>query len=160
LPALPNGVIVAHDVDEYRGPLNGLATGLRALADRVDAAYATGCDVPLLAPRFVDRMFTLLNDHDVAVPRDGQYHHPLAAVYRRSVLPSIEALIEGGRMRPVYLFDEVATREIAVDELRDVDPQLLTLENLNSPESYESALRAAGYSLPSETHGGASGGER
>ena len=145
LPALPRNVIVAHDAREYRGPLEGLATGLRGLADRADAVYATGCDVPLLVPAFVDRMFELLGDFDIAVPFDGQHHHPLAAVYRPTVLPQIQKLLDADRLRPRFLFDEVRTREIPVEDLRIVDPQLSTLENLNYEQDYASALAAAGF---------------
>jgi molybdopterin-guanine dinucleotide biosynthesis protein A len=145
LPALPVGVLVARDTQPYRGPLQGLATGLRALAGRADAAYATACDVPLLVPAFVDRMFDLLDDFDIAVPFDGEHHHPLAAVYRPTVLAHVQRLLDSGRMRPRFLFDEVPMREIATDELRAVDPQLSTLENLNYQADYLAALTAAGF---------------
>ncbi len=149
LPELPVGVQVVRDEREYRGPLEGLATGLSAVADRADAAYATGCDVPLLVPAFVDRMFTLLGDFGIAVPFDGQHHHPLAAVYRPAVLPHIQKLLDADRLRPRFLFDEVRTREIPVDDLRAVDPQLSTLENLNYEHDYAAALAAAGFTVPS-----------
>jgi hypothetical protein len=48
------------------------------------------------------------------------------------------------------LFDLVSTREIPVDVLRVVDPQLLTLKNLNCPEDYLSALQAAGIATSSD----------
>jgi molybdopterin-guanine dinucleotide biosynthesis protein A len=145
LPNLPTAVVVARDDHEYRGPLQGLATGLTGIGDRCDAFYATACDVPLLAPAFVDRMFQLLDGYDVAVPFDGEHHHSLAAVYRPHVLPQILKLLESGRMRPRFLFDEVRTREVPVDDLRVVDPQLATLENLNYHEDYLAALKAAGF---------------
>lgn len=142
---LPHGVAIARDEQEFRGPLQGLATGLRAIGERCDAVYATACDVPLLVPAFVSRMFELLGDFDVAVPFDGQHHHPLAAVYRPGVLPHIDDLLASNRMRPVFLFEKVRTREIPVDDLRAVDPQLRTLENLNHYEVYRAALAAAGF---------------
>jgi molybdopterin-guanine dinucleotide biosynthesis protein A len=145
LPELPSNVIVARDEREYRGPLEGLATGFRALADRADAAYATACDVPLLAPAFVARMFELIGEHDVAVPFDGEHHHPLAAVYRLSVLPRVQHLLDADRLRPRFLFDEVNTREVPVEQLRAVDPQLSTLENLNYEADYERAVKVAGF---------------
>ena len=151
LPTLPASVIVAQDRRKYRGPLEGLATGLRALADRVDAVYATGCDGPLLAPAFVEQMFNSLGDFDIAVPYDGQFHYPLAAVYRPIVLAKIEALLAVERMRPRFLFDEVRTLEIPVDDLRAVDPQLSSLKNLNSPEDYLSALVTAGFATSLDT---------
>jgi molybdopterin-guanine dinucleotide biosynthesis protein A len=144
LPALPVDVAVAYDSRQFRGPLEGLATGLGALEDRVDAVYATGCDVPLLLPGFVDLMFKSLGDHQIVVPCDGKYHHPLAAVYRPNILAKIQGLLAAERLRPRFLFDLVSTREISVDDLRVVDPQLLTLKNLNCPEDYSSALLAAG----------------
>jgi molybdopterin-guanine dinucleotide biosynthesis protein A len=144
LPALPCEVSVAHDAREYRGPLEGLATGLGVLADRVDAVYATACDVPLLVPAFVDRMFDLLGDYDAAVPWDGEHHHTLAAVYRPSVLPQIQELLDAEQLRLRFLFDLVRTREVPIEQLRVADPQLLTLKNLNVEEDYLAALAAAG----------------
>ncbi len=144
LPELPAGVIVTHDDRAERGPLQGLAAGLRVIANRADAVYVTSCDVPLLVPGFVRCMFELLGDHDIAVPRDGQHHHPLAAVYRPSVLAHVQRLLDADRLRPRFLFDEVHSREILTEELRSVDPQLTTLENLNSPEDYLAALTSAG----------------
>lgn len=148
LPPLPPGVVIARDSRAHRGPLEGLATGMAALAGRVDAVYASGCDVPLLAPAFVTRMFELLEDFDVAVPRDGQFHHPLAAVYRTSVLPVIEELVAVDQLRPRQLLEKVRTSEIAVADLRAVDPYLTTLKNLNHPEDYDAALALAGFLTP------------
>jgi molybdopterin-guanine dinucleotide biosynthesis protein A len=151
LPDLPKAVGVARDIHEFRGPLQGLATGLCEISDRFDAVYATACDVPLLVPAFVDRMFQLLGEYDVAVPFDGQHHHSLAAVYRPRVLPQIESLLDSGRLRPQFLFDLVRTREVPVDDLRDVDPRLATLENLNHYRDYLAALAAATNVAPDET---------
>jgi molybdopterin-guanine dinucleotide biosynthesis protein A len=107
--------------------------------------YATSCDVPLLVPGFVAKMFELLGDFEIAVPRDGQFHHPLAAVYRPRVLAAVQRLLDENRLRPRFLFDEVGTAEIEVDRLRSVDPALSTLINLNHPDDYAAALLAAGF---------------
>ena len=147
LPELPYGVLVVRDTHQDRGPLEGLATGLRVLTDRADAVYATACDVPLLVPAFVDRMFDLLGDFDIAVPFDGEHHHPLAAVYRPAVLTHVETLLSLQRMRPRFLFDEARTREVPVELLRVVDQQLLTLENLNYEQDYFGALKNAGFTV-------------
>lgn len=166
LPPLPERVLLAQDLQPSRGPLEGLAAGLRILPPTVEAAYVTSCDVPLLRPEFVRTMFSLLEESgpssrgersvptpsdrfDIAVPRDGEHHHPLAAVYRRSVLPAVERLLEQDRLRPRFLFDEVPTREISLEELRAVDPQLDTLRNLNTFEDYQAALSSAGLGATS-----------
>jgi len=150
LPKLARDVIVARDKREGRGPLEGLSAGLAALPADVEAAYATSCDVPLLVPAFVRRMFELLGDHTAAVPLSGGFQHPLAAVYRPSVLEVVERLLAAERLRPAFLFDSVPTRRVTEGELRDVDPDLNTLKNLNQPADYLAALAQAGFAAPAD----------
>jgi len=150
LPPLPDDVAVTHDRQDNRGPLEGLACGIAALAECAEVAYATSCDVPLLVPAFIERMFELLGDHDIAVPKEEKYFHPLAAVYRTTVLPEVESLLAADRLRPVFLFERCETQELAVEQFLDVDPQLQSLRNVNQPADYISALRAASFTPTDE----------
>jgi molybdenum cofactor guanylyltransferase len=145
LPELPDDVKITHDEREQRGPLEGLRAGLKALPNSVDVAYITSCDAPLLEPAFVTRMVELLDDNDIAVMEIDGFPHPLSAVYRRSTLPHVEALLEKDKLRPVFLFDAVRTRRVRPEEMLSVDPQLRTLRNLNTREDYLAALSEAGY---------------
>lgn len=147
LPALPASTQIAVDRQEGRGPLEGLRAGLSALVGACDAAYVASCDSPQLAPPFVRRMIDLLGDCQIAVPCEGAFYHPLAAVYRLSVLPLAEALLAEDRLRPVYLFEKANTRYVPLELLREVDPQLRTLANLNCPEDYANALAAEGLPI-------------
>jgi molybdopterin-guanine dinucleotide biosynthesis protein A len=143
VPPLPAGVEVVRDARPGLGPLQGLAAGLEALADRTDAAYVSTCDVPLLLPAFVGRMIELLGEQHIAVPDVDGYRHPLAAVYRAVVLDVVRELLAEDRLRPMLLFDRVPTRLVRQEELEDVDPELRSLRNLNTAEDYEAALREA-----------------
>jgi molybdopterin-guanine dinucleotide biosynthesis protein A len=143
LPEIPAGVIVTRDEREGRGPLEGLRAGLKALPEQVEAAYVTSCDVPLLVPAFASRMIELLGDADIAVMEIDGFPHPLSAVYRRSTLPHVEALLAQDKLRPVFLFDAVRTRRVKPPEMTSVDPELQTLSNLNSREDYLAALARA-----------------
>jgi molybdopterin-guanine dinucleotide biosynthesis protein A len=144
LPVLPAEVIVTRDEREGRGPLEGLRAGLKALPTGVDAAYVTSCDVPLLVPGFVQQMLDLAEGYDIAVMEIDGLPHPLSAVYRRRVLPHVEALLAADRLRPVFLFDAVRTRRVLPQEMT-ADPELRTLWNLNTPADYQKALGAAGF---------------
>jgi molybdenum cofactor guanylyltransferase len=144
VPPLPPGVGIVRDPEPGRGPLQGLAAGLAALADRAEAAYLSSCDVPFLRPAFVHRLIDLLGAHAICVPEVGGYRHPLAAVYRTEVVAAAERLLAEGRPRPAFLFDAVPTRIVTAEELADVDPALESLRNLNTPEEYAAALRDAG----------------
>lgn len=143
LPELPENIILTCDEREQRGPLEGLRAGLKALSSSVEVAYVTSCDVPLLVPAFVERMIELIHDHDIAVMEIDGFPHPLSAVYRRSTLPHVEALLAQDRLRPVFLFDAVRTRRVHPEEMRSVDPDLHTLRNLNTREDYLAALAEA-----------------
>jgi len=141
LPPLPPEILVTCDENSGRGPLEGLAAGLKAMPHHVDAVYATSCDVPLMATEFVRAMFRHLGNHEIAVPVEGEFHHPLAAVYRPRVLSVVLQLLAANKLRPRFLFDEVDTIEVDVESLREFDPTLSTLMNLNHPEDYETALK-------------------
>jgi molybdopterin-guanine dinucleotide biosynthesis protein A len=144
VPPLPADVAVVRDEEKGRGPLQGLAAGLAALAGRADAAYLSSCDVPFLQPAFVRRLIELLGDSAICAPRIGEYHHPLAAVYRLEVAAAVVRLLAEDRLRPFFLFQEVPTRVVGPEELAEVDPTFQTLRNLNTPEEYEAALSEAG----------------
>ena len=142
VPALPVGVEIVRDPVEGRGPLQGLAMGLAALTGKVDAVYLSSCDAPFLHAAFVRRMVSLLNEgSSIVVPHIGDYHHPLASVYRVSVLDAVNSLLAANRMRPVFLFDAVPTRIVLAPELIDIDPTFESLRNINTPEEYEIAMR-------------------
>ena len=147
LPELPPTVNIVRDRQPDRGPLEGLAAGLRALAEEVDAAFVTACDVPLLNPALIRRMIELSAGFDAAVPQIDGFDHPLAAVYGAHLLPQIETLLATDRLRPAFLLDQVNTRRITTAELVIADPGLRSLVNVNSPADYEAALTEAGLGM-------------
>jgi molybdopterin-guanine dinucleotide biosynthesis protein A len=163
LPALVDGVDVLRDPVEGHGPLQGIAVALEALAKRADYAYVTSTDAPFLAPAFVRRMRELAEGHDACVVRDGGHHHPLSAVFATRLWTDARALLDADRRRPFFLFEGCDTRFVERDELladpalRQADPDLWTLRNLNTPEDYETALRDAGLAPPDPDAG--TGGE-
>jgi molybdenum cofactor guanylyltransferase len=151
LPSLPKEVLRTHDHREGRGPLEGLLAGLKCLAEfdsSLEAAYVTSCDVPLLVPELIRYLLAEREGHDVVVPVDAQFHHPLSAVYRLSICSEIEQLLARDELRPRALFERAATRRVPVEELRRVDSQLYSLMNLNHRDDYEQALRIARDLVP------------
>ena len=107
---------------------------------RAETAYVSSCDVPFLSAAFVERMSELLGEDAVAVPEVGGIRHPLAGVYRTTVLPVVREMLEAGRLRTAALLDRVATRFVTEADLAGVG--LESLRNLNTPEDYEAAQRS------------------
>ena len=148
LPDLPSQVQVTYDEAPDQGPLQGICAGLGALQGLAEAAYITSCDVPLLVPAFVETLIGALGTHEIAVPVDSRFHHPLAAVYRIDVLGRIKQLLAADQRRPMFLIEQSDTVRITVDQLKAVDPDLLTLQNINQPDDYLAALKSSGLTAP------------
>ena len=143
-------VVLTQDFRSDRGPLEGIRAGLMAAgAEGVEAAFVTSCDVPLLRTTFVQKLFALLGDQEIVVPWDDQFHHPLSAVYRVGLVDRIEDLLSQERLRPLFLIQESDSREVSVEDFRDVDPQLDSLRNCNRPLDYQAALQSAGIEMDS-----------
>jgi molybdopterin-guanine dinucleotide biosynthesis protein A len=149
LPALPKGVEVLDDPAEGLGPLQGIAVGLAALADRADVAFVCATDLPFLHPAFVRRVVRACAAADPAVdvvlPLAHGHAQPLAAAYRSALAPLAAKLVAADRLRPAFLFDECDVLRLAEDELltdaelQAADPQLDSLVNLNGPDDYATA---------------------
>ncbi|MCA9089389.1 MAG: molybdenum cofactor guanylyltransferase [Planctomycetaceae bacterium] len=143
LPFLPTETLIVHDPREGLGPLAGIALGLQHLSAAVDRAYISGCDVPLLNSEFVAHIISQLGDADVAAVRDGAFYHPLAGIYRTSLATAAWKLVEQNRLRAQSLIETAPHRDIPVDDLRALDPQLLSLQNMNTPDDYHRLLALA-----------------
>jgi molybdopterin-guanine dinucleotide biosynthesis protein A len=148
LPELPPGVEVAEDARAGRGPLEGIAAGLRAVEQRAGAAFVSAVDVPFLAPTFVRAVVRALTDgRDAAVPRLGERTYPLSAAYTLAALPVAEGLLARDVLRARSLLDELQVHWLSEAELLDdaelaaADPGLESLTNVNTAAEYEAALR-------------------
>jgi molybdopterin-guanine dinucleotide biosynthesis protein A len=160
LPALNPSVEVASDAFAGRGPLQGLAAGLRAVAGAAEVAYVSSTDVPLLHPAFVTRLLGALStDVDVVLPEVGGYRQPLAAVYRTALIGTVDELIEADRMRPAFLFERCRVLELneaallSDPALARADPALASVNNINEPSDYERARVLPGPQIEVERFG-------
>lgn len=137
LPSMP--VTLVRDEVAYQGPVGGIYYGLSAA--RGDVSFVTACDSAFLNVRLISHLVSQIPEHDVVVPHWQGRFQPLHAVYRRSVLPLLEAQLASSDLRPVSLFDRVRTRRVEEDEIRRFDPDGSSFFNMNTPEDYAAALR-------------------
>jgi molybdopterin-guanine dinucleotide biosynthesis protein A len=146
LPDLHPSVEVVSDAREGRGPLQGLAAGLGAIADRADVAFVSSTDVPLLHPAFISRVTGAFRPEvDAVVPTIHGFRQPLSAGYRVALLPKVEELIAADQLKPALLFSQCRVlwldQEMMLQDqtLAIVDPDLASVSNLNEPSDYERA---------------------
>lgn len=125
-----------------RGPLMGILS----CVDRAthELCFVTACDIPTLDPRFVLHLLAQADDHDIVMPQfdDGRVE-PLLSVYRKTVVPVAQAIVERGGRRIVELFDHLRVRFVSGDSLS-------WYHNLNTMEDYRRWL-AGGSSGPPDT---------
>jgi molybdenum cofactor guanylyltransferase len=146
LPALPAGVPVVEDPVEGLGPMQGLAAGLAALADRAELAFVCSTDLPFLHPAYVRRVLRgLPADADVALPVARGFRQPLAAAYRTRIAGLVADLLARGNQRPGMIFKHCEVVQLDDAALLDdpalakYDPELDSVLNVNTPEDYRDA---------------------
>ncbi|MHC4548065.1 MAG: molybdenum cofactor guanylyltransferase [Planctomycetota bacterium] len=140
---VPHGdYTLVRDPAEGLGPLAGLVAGLEGM--RAERAFLTACDVPLLRPAYVRWLLEISRGHPVAVPLVDGFHMSTSAVYAQAVLPVARRLLQEERRRPLFLIQEVDARIVDEAEVRQVDRDLASFRNCNTPETYAQALADAG----------------
>ncbi len=149
LPPLDPAVEVVQDAREHRGPLEGLAAGLAAVADRADVVYVSSTDLPLLHPAFVRYVVGSLDGGvDVVLPEVAGHRQPLAAAYRAELLGPVRELTTAGRLRPAFLFERCRVLALSEATLR-ADPALRAW----TPRWTRCATSTSRTSMSRRTHG-------
>jgi molybdopterin-guanine dinucleotide biosynthesis protein A len=144
-------IVVANDLGKYEhlealvvgdvypgcAALGGIYSGLRA-ASR-SRSLVVACDMPFLNLSLLRYMQAQAADHDVVIPRIGEYEEALHAIYSRSCLPLIERQILAGDLRISTFFHDVRVRYVGQSEIDTFDPDHLSFFNINSQADLDEA---------------------
>lgn len=131
------------DVREGAGALGGLYSGL--LLASHPRAVALACDMPLVSEPLLRHLLGLFSDEwDVVMPCWQGREEPLHAFYRRTCLPAIERVLDGGRRRFVDFLPEVRVRYVGQEEIERLDPEGRSFWNVNSEEDLARLLPLPG----------------
>jgi molybdopterin-guanine dinucleotide biosynthesis protein A len=124
------------------GPVAGLDSGMKRAHGAF--AFATGCDLPFLQSRIIERLFELVDGeegYEAAVPvQSNGFFEPLHSVYHREKMGrACQRAVAKGERRIHAPLQELKVNRIPVDLLRPLDPELLSFFNLNTAEDLERA---------------------
>ena len=147
LPDLPTEVRYLDDPELGKGPVVGLGVGLaEARRHGADAALVTATDLPFLHPTYLRRVLNALRTEgagaDLVLPIIGGYPQPLATAYRTALADVLADMAVIGQYRLRALFDRCRVHEMDEAELladtvlAEVDPELDSVHNVNSPHDY------------------------
>jgi molybdopterin-guanine dinucleotide biosynthesis protein A len=128
-------------VDEKpnRGPLPALEQALREI--RFDLAFVCSCDVPFVNGDLARKLCEMLGDHDALIPRVDGKLQMLHAVYRKRCAEVLAMMHSRGENRLHEIVNFAKVRILPEEEIRALDPELLSFFNVNTPEDYQRALK-------------------
>ena len=129
------------DTGPGKGPLVGIRTALSAA--RYDYCLVVACDMPFLSIDLLHYMRGQARGWDVVVPRSRDGLEPMHAIYSRSCLEPIAAMLETNELCPLDLFPSVHTRYIALEEITAFHHGELSFFNVNTPADLAFAQRLA-----------------
>ena len=120
--------------DEYPecGPIGGIHAGLKACES--NALLVTACDMPFLKAEFFTYLSEELKDYDGVVPVTAGKKHPLAAIYKKDILPVLEKQIKNGNYR---LTDVLKKLDINYVDVTGQEKFERMLKNINTIEDYQ-----------------------
>jgi molybdopterin-guanine dinucleotide biosynthesis protein A len=126
-----------------QGPLAGIAAALAATRSRWSLIVA--CDLPYLSAEWLDWLLSraVRSRGEAVIPRTERGIEPLAAVYRRECGAPISAALARGVRKVSEAIEELRLDLVYPAEWRRIDPNELVLKNMNEPEDYEAARKAA-----------------
>jgi molybdopterin-guanine dinucleotide biosynthesis protein A len=133
-PPSPGRVRFVEDERPDLGPLGGILAGLRAA--RNDACMVLACDIPDIDIPLLEALARTTCGSEITVPvgPSGLYE-PLFALYRRPIIPRIEALLASGERSILPLFDRCRTAIVQFEGAGRI-------RNLNTRADYEGYLRS------------------
>jgi len=129
-------------VDKYEAqtPLVGALTGFETVHG--EYSLLLSCDTPFVSSQIAQFLLDLCVKKGAVIPRwPNGYIEPLQAAYHtRSALATAKTALEEEKMNLRSMIDRLSgVRYVSIMVLRQMDPQLLTFFNVNTPEDLERA---------------------
>lgn len=119
------------------GPISGLQSGLQACD--AEHVLVVACDLPFLNVELMRFMADLPRSYQALVPWSEDRWQPLCAIYARSCLKVVDAMVSAGGGSMHKLLDQLDVQRPDEEEMRRLDPQRLSFLNLNERSDLDKA---------------------
>ena len=139
LSSILPGTRIILDPMHTKTPLAALLAGFRATNSTY--VFAAPCDMPFISGNVIRLLYEHSRGKDAAIPTDGVNLEPLCAVYRRSaVIYATESVLKDQNASIIRMISGLqSVVRVPKEELRRVDPTLLTFLNINTDEEMKIA---------------------
>lgn len=159
LRAMPKVIVVAKETgpldfmktggidiikDDFREdhPMGGLYTGLTHM--NTPHAFVCACDMPLLQPKLIESLWEARSDYAAVIPVWNDARQPLCGIYSKDCAGMLRQAIKEGATGISALFDSMQTRFFLEDEIRRVDPEGLSLLDIDTRQDWRRAQKKFG----------------
>ena len=133
---------VVPDAIPGSGSLGGILSGIEAA--RYARVFVAAADMPFVNVALVRDLLGRLGGHDAVVPIVGGRPEPLHAVYGPAVAIAARRQISRGKLKIALAFEGLNVVRVPEAELRELDSELRSFRNVNTPEDFAGARRDAG----------------
>jgi molybdopterin-guanine dinucleotide biosynthesis protein A len=137
----PPGTSVITDSVAFQGPLGGLASALAAA--ETDWVFAVGVDMPFVRVDVLRMLWAQVAHTDsredpgspqAVMPMSDEGPQPLLSLYRVDCLGAVQSMLAEGSLRVADLRERVRVLDVPMEMLQSVDPELLSVVNVNTAE--------------------------
>ncbi|MBI4469061.1 MAG: molybdenum cofactor guanylyltransferase [Acidobacteria bacterium] len=135
-------ISILPDPDPGKGPLHALQLALEASG--TDWVLNLACDLPFISGAFLQLLASHASCWQAVVPldREGQ-SQPLCALYHRSAIAEVRALLQEGELRIRPVFERVKTRTLPFGRFSHLPNATYFFFDMNTPAHYHEAVRIA-----------------
>lgn len=106
--------VIADQLTGWAGPLAGLQSALRCA--RHDWVASVPCDTPFLPSDLIAWLFATMGEADAAVAAVEGRRQPTIALYRKTVLPRLDAWLASGERKVGGWLDTLQVNEVVFDD--------------------------------------------
>ena len=129
--------VIADVVGDYFGPLAGMASAMQAA--NTTYVLTVPCDSPMVGDDLAVRLYQALahDNADASIAHDGERMHPVFALLKRDLLPSLQRYLQSGERK---IDRWLKQHRLAVAYFRDKPEAFLNVNNPDEREALESKL--------------------
>ena len=135
--AFLSSVRIVTDAKTDRGPLMGFYSGLSAMHPSSTHGLVVAVDMPLVQSALIAYLLSLATSDAIVMPFVQEAPQVMLAVYPRAILPIVAQCLGEGRRGIRSILEVAPVSYIGEGKLREIDPELRSFVNVNTPEEFQ-----------------------
>ena len=131
-------LLIVSDLFQIRSSLTGIHAGL--FYTTKPYAFFSACDTPFLKKEIVETVIGKIEAQiDIVMPETSAGFEPLCAAYSKRCLEAAQNNLEQKKLKITRTFRKSRIKTISEKVLRQIDPELQSFFNINTPEDLQLA---------------------